>query len=135
MKTIRLQCQGWCQHSNPDPNRFEPGVKCKAGVEYYALVDIEKNGRQGCALRLPCHGDTGETRGIPVSPCDKYEPLTEEMIAEHEKDVQRTIDCLRADVSSCCEAPIDKSQVIKDGKHKNHGPRFCSKCKKMVYMV
>jgi hypothetical protein len=38
-------------------------------------------------------------------------------------------------LSPCCEAPIDESRVIRDGCYKGHGPRFCSKCGELVYMV
>jgi hypothetical protein len=42
---------------------------------------------------------------------------------------------MKRNVSSCCEAPIDESQVITEGQFKGHGPRYCSKCKRCVYMV
>ena len=135
MKSLREQIQGRCQHSTGDPNKFDPGVKCKAGVEFYVLANIAEFGRQGCALRLPCHGDTGETRGIPVSPCDKYVPWTEEMIQADIAQWEHVKACLVNEVSPCCNAPIDKSQVIRSGPHKNHGPRYCSKCGKLVFRV
>ena len=135
MKSLREQIHGRCQHSTGDPNKFDPGVKCKAGVEFYELAKIAEFGKQGCALRLPCHGDTGETRGIPVSPCDKYVPWTEEMIQADIDQWEETKRCIFADLSPCCKAPLDKTQVIQSGKYKNHGPRFCSKCKRVVFMV
>lgn len=38
-------------------------------------------------------------------------------------------------LTSCCEAPVDYSQVIEKGRYKNHGPRFCSKCRRCLYQV
>lgn len=37
--------------------------------------------------------------------------------------------------SACCNAPIDYSRVIKTGRHKGHGGRYCSKCGKCVFWV
>jgi hypothetical protein len=39
------------------------------------------------------------------------------------------------DLSPCCKAPIDESKVIKKGIHVGHGPRYCSKCKKFIFLV
>lgn len=38
-------------------------------------------------------------------------------------------------LSSCCNAAIDKSHVITSGRHKGHGPRYCSKCGRCLFMV
>lgn len=37
--------------------------------------------------------------------------------------------------SVCCGAELDCSHVIPGGPHKGHGPRYCSKCGKVVYIV
>ena len=49
--------------------------------------------------------------------------------------LKQAIELIAKGFSPCCEAPIDKSRVIAEGRHKGHGARFCSKCKKVVYMV
>jgi hypothetical protein len=76
---------------------------------------------------LPCYGEHGE--------CSGYSPLTVEELAAKEAEQQRHIDLMRQGLSSCCEAPFDTSQVITSGRFKNHGPRFCSKCKRVCFMV
>jgi hypothetical protein len=38
-------------------------------------------------------------------------------------------------LSPCCEAPIDKSRVIRKGRHRGHGPRICSKCHQLVFFI
>jgi hypothetical protein len=108
---------------------------CEAGVNFNELMRVKELGRTGCMMRLPCTGRTGVTRGIPVEPCNKYQPLTEADIQKEIDMLKRAVKCLKDDVSSCCNAPIDKSRVIQRGKHKGHGPRYCSKCKSVVYVV
>ena len=34
----------------------------------------------------------------------------------------------QADLSSCCQAPIDRSQLLQSGRFKGSGWTFCSKC-------
>lgn len=71
--------------------------------------------------------------------CQKYNPLTatefEAKQREDEKADKHFEDCLRRKISTCCEAPLDESQVITGGRHKGHGPRFCSKCGRCCFMV
>jgi len=98
-------------------------------------MQIDELGREGCMLRLPCRGATGETRGISVNECDRYEPVTEEQIQAELKQWDETKACIFSGISSCCKAPLDESQVITEGPRKNHGRRFCSKCGKLVFMV
>lgn len=39
-------------------------------------------------------------------------------------------------VSWCCQAPIDESRVISaKGRHNGHGPRYCSRCKQLLFRV
>ena len=67
--------------------------------------------------------------------CEKYSPFTKEEIEKKEAAIRHSTDCLQRGVSSCCEAPLDTSHVITEGRHKGHGPRFCSKCHKCAFMV
>jgi hypothetical protein len=55
--------------------------------------------------------------------------------SEEDKQHDEFMECLKKGISTCRKAPIDESHVIKTGRHKNHGPRFCSKCKRCVFMV
>ena len=100
--------------------------QCNAGICYSDVED-----KNISRLRnIPCFGWTGLT-----TICDKYQPPTPEELEAEEAEHKRVMDMFSRDLSTCCEAPIDKSQVIQSGTHKNHGPRFCSKCGKLVYMV
>jgi len=136
MKSLREQLTGVCKHAAPRMLRDRDEC-CKAGVNYHALARIDELGRTGCALRFPCGGEKPgtETRGNVVEKCDKYEPLTPEEIDAEIAEHDREIACLLRGVSRCCEAPIDERAVILDGEHKGHGPRFCSKCGNVVFMV
>lgn len=99
-----------CRHFNGVQN-----LNCDAKVKYPVITV------------LPCYG---EHEG-----CEKYSPLNAEELAAKEAERQRHIDLMRKGLSSCCEAPFDTSQVITQGRFKNHGPRFCSKCKRVCFMV
>ena len=100
-----------CRHFNGIQNGM-----CDSKVEYPSDVDI-------------CFGDGGENE------CGGYDPLTVEELAKKEVEMQRHMDLMRQGLSSCCEAPFDTSQVITKGYSKGHGPRFCSKCKRLCFMV
>lgn len=50
-------------------------------------------------------------------------------------EAERVIACLERGVSPCCEAPLDLSHVIKSGRYKGHGKRFCSQCRRWVGTV
>ncbi len=126
-----------CKHRSPGPIKFQPGETCKAGVDYYALARIAQLGRDGCACRLPCQGgkDKDERTGLQIFPCEKYEVHTEDEVQEMVREMEHCLDCMTRGVSSCCEAEIDKSHLIKEGPHKGHGRAFCSKCQKCVYVI
>jgi len=100
-----------CRHFNGIQNE-----KCEAGLEY-------PDPRE-----LPCLKE-----GNAV--CEKYSSFTAEELAEQEKEFKRQMDLLMQGLSSCCEAPIDTTQVIQSGRYKGHGPRICSKCRKLVFRV
>ena len=110
---------------------------CGKGRIYDEVSRKEELGLTGCMIRLPCIGNEPGTiiRGHTVESCDLYEPHTKEEIEAEDKEFQRTVELMKKGLSSCCEAPIDISHVITDGQHKGHGPRYCSKCKRMAYMV
>ena len=130
---IKSQLRGGCRHATS----IRDNETCKAGMVYDEIMKRKELGDVGCMVRLPCSGKPvgSITRGHTVQPCNKYDPLTEEEIEQEEREIQEIIKNIASGVSSCCKAPIDESRVIPDGQHKGHGPRYCSKCKKLVYMV
>lgn len=91
--------------------------------------------KRKCAVDIPyqsplqriCLGQPGE--------CEKFGNYTPEEIAKEEASVTHSIECLKKGLSTCCEAELDLTRVIKDGRHKGHGPRFCSKCHQLAFMV
>lgn len=42
---------------------------------------------------------------------------------------------LRTGITDCCQAEVDTTHVIKEGRHKGHGRYYCSKCKQLLFMV
>lgn len=101
-----------CRHFNGIQNDL-----CEAKIGY---PEYKNN--------LPCFGNTDQ-------PCDGYSPFTAEELVEQEAKIQRHMELMQKGLSSCCEEPFDTSQVIQSGEFKNHGPRFCSKCGKLAFMV
>lgn len=101
-----------CRHFNGAMNE-----KCDNGVGYPP------------ADRLPCWGDNSD------STCGAYSPLTVEELVKKEADLQRHMDLMQKGLSDCCEAPFDTSRVITSGRFKNHGPRYCSRCHRLLFMV
>lgn len=98
-----------CRHFNGMQNQ-----KCAVGIKYPEYKEV------------PCFGE---------NVCTKYSPLTENE-AQKECDASSKNDELIAKgLSICCEKPLDTTQVITEGPHKGHGPRFCSACEKLVFMV
>ena len=129
-----------CRHFNGIGQK-----KCKAGIDYLSkAVDHEpiryQNAHDGrvrpgvysCCRSFPC-GERLNMSG--TAKCDKYDPFTAEENAAHEAEIKRSHDLMARGLSSCCEAPIDESQVIRAGRHKGHGPRYCSKCGRCVLIV
>lgn len=110
---------------------------CEANVRYDEVSRRAELGDLGCFCRLPCMGkEPGtEDNGQIVQPCEQYESTPREDIEQAERDMERAIELMKKGLSSCCEATIDESHVIREGEHKGHGPRYCSECGKVAYMV
>jgi len=101
-----------CRHFNGVQNEM-----CESKIKYPRPIKD-----------IPCFGK-GKTE------CEGYVPFTTEELEAKEKEMQRNLDLMNAGLSSCCEAPFDFSHVIPDGQFKGHGPRFCSECKALCFMV
>jgi hypothetical protein len=67
--------------------------------------------------------------------CDDYSPHTQRELDEQDARFARGFELIARGLSPCCEALLDMSQVITSGAHKGHGPRICSKCRKVVMVV
>lgn len=133
MKSMREQLTGKCKHIGGSLHKAssDPTEACLAGVSYYELMKIDELGVLGCCCRVPCGGKTGDS----IHTCDKYQPLSEQEIQAEIDAWEETTRCLQEGISNCCKAPIDESRAIKEGPHKGHGPRYCSKCRKLAYIV
>lgn len=116
---------GWCRHFNGVQNKT-----CRAGVDYETVNVVQlPDGTQ--KKSLPCIAAHNHAGAV----CPKREEYTALDLAEQEAQHKRTMDLLARGLSSCCEAPLNTSQVIQSGRHKGHGPRFCSACGKCVFIV
>ena len=107
----------WCKHY-----RAVSFECCKVDIPY----DTFK--RPG-AFKLPCVQDDDAPE------CPQFELRSAEEIAAMRAAMEKRMDLLAKGLSGCCEAALDESQVIKEGRHKGHGTRFCSKCRKVAFMV
>lgn len=122
-----------CKHFNGVQND-----RCKLGVCYSSLTNQERPVFGQIPERshhLPCLPPFGRNSDLPQAQCEKREFQTVAEIEAEEAETKRFLDCLDRGVSGCCEAPINETQVIRNGPHKGHGPRFCSKCGKLAFMV
>lgn len=103
---------------------------CEAGVRYRDVA----GGRSHLAV-LPCLPPMPHKAHETPATCASKRLPTEAEIAASEAEFEQAMERLRRGVSSCCEAEIDESQVITSGRHKGHGPRYCTACRKLVFMV
>lgn len=106
-----------CRHFNGIQNK-----RCRAGVDYDSLPV------KALHLNHPCHK---QEKTI----CDRYDGYTTEELEQQRADFEARLEALRQNLSPCCRAELDMSHVITEGMFKNHGPRFCTKCGKVVYIV
>lgn len=124
-----------CKHHTGMTNE-----RCAAGVRYLDVaLDHEPiryrqhpgSGPYSIGRSFPCLGKYN----LGGATCPKLELPTAQEVESEEAASKRSMDLLRRGLSSCCEAAIDESRVIRDGRHKGHGPRFCSKCGKCLFIV
>jgi len=110
MKQQRHDKTKKCRHFNGLINE-----KCEAEVRY-------KDHSASCCF--------GTTDG-----CISYSPFTAAELLKQQEDIDRHLTLMRKGLSSCCEAPFDTSRVLEAGPYKGHGPRYCSKCGRMCFIV
>lgn len=123
---------GQCVHFTGIQNKA-----CKAGIAYEdARVTHDPIPVAGPVTGLP-----GVARmSLPCLPpnaakvvCPSYlEPTPEEIAADRAK-IDAFVASLGANVSPCCKAAIDDSHVVKAGRYKGSGPRYCASCKKLLF--
>ncbi len=65
----------------------------------------------------------------------KMEPITEAEAAASQARIDAISAAVASGVSPCCQAEINDSAVIKNGRHKGHGRRYCRACGNEVYRV
>ncbi len=99
---------------------------CKAGVRYHSFHGNDA----GWALRLPCLQMWREEKPKTKVECSLYEPATEEDIKEQDARFAEALELLQQDLSACCKAPLDHSQIVTRGQFKGNGWLYCSACKK-----
>lgn len=113
---------------------------CAAGVRYLDVAldhePIRYRQRTGdhtysMIRSFPCLGKYN----LGGATCPKRELPSPEEVEAEEAASRRSMDLLNRGLSSCCEAPIDERAVIREGRHKGHGPRYCSKCGNCVFIV
>lgn len=131
LQSMRAFCRHFIGPARWESNRTHGARQCLAGKTYAEVAKTAQLGRWGCAVRAPC-SDGIAKEGCA---CDKYEPYTAKELLEQEKEFDRVMDCMKRQVSECCESPYDEHQVIKEGEYKGHGTRYCSKCGKPLFRV
>lgn len=92
-------------------------ARCEEGLRY----------KQEWRGHLPCLGESQACRG--------YSPRTAEELASQEREAERRLALVSRGLSACCEQPLDTSRVIPDGPRAGHGPRLCSACNRLAFMV
>lgn len=120
---INVSKAQWCKHYNGTVN-----PACKIGVEYATVrqeLHVAETGRTKFAY--PCTDDCGG--------CEKKELRTAEELAAIKAERDHHYECFKKGISPCCNVPINDSRVIKEGRHKGHGARYCSKCGKCLFIV
>jgi len=67
--------------------------------------------------------------------CPKFKATSEEEVSELRHRMLKSYASAVFDhkKSPCCNATIDESQVIAEGRFKGHGARTCSTCGKVVF--
>jgi hypothetical protein len=100
---------------------------CKAGIPYSSV-------RGSAPYSLSClRDDHWHAGGRP--PCAEYIAQTREQVDAEDAEFKRRIELHAKGLSGCCEAALNTRQVITSGRHKGHGPRFCSKCGAIAFLV
>jgi len=102
--------------------------RCRKEIEYDSVM-IEAAGR--CAFPCVPPSSIGDLRAECL---ERRLPTPEELDAEDAR-AEREDELLAKGLSFCCEAPLDERRVILEGRRAGHGPRLCSECGKIVFVV
>ena len=108
-----------CRHFNGMINDT-----CNVGVEYISVRDTST-----APYGYPCFSEGSLL-------CEHKQLYSEEELLAQDAQAKLDSELLSKGLSLCCKAPIDNRCVIPPGSpHAGHGPRFCSKCGKIVFIV
>jgi hypothetical protein len=118
----------YCRHYR---RGYRVAMECEAGMDL-GTTQVVPIGEGGHRIG-PCI--EGHTLVDPLKHCPHWIRQTREEGENRADEIEHAESCIRRGVSACCEAPIDESRVITSGRHKGHGPRICSRCWKIVFMV
>lgn len=92
---------------------------------------VHRKGGRGCAKDHQCSVYKLSGR----AQCPGYEPPTPEIVEARRAANRRRMELLSRGLSDCCEASIDTRNVVTEGRYKGHGPRYCSKCHRLLFYV
>ena len=112
-----------CKHFNGIMNDA-----CSAGVNNLSVRDVRFK-----PYRYPCWGE-GRDDICPK----RVMPSEADLAVWHEQDARADAivkAMLGGKLSPCCKAKLDESRVVKKGALRGRGPRYCSKCGKLVCIV
>ena len=74
----------------------------------------------------------------PFAPVSENPFAPVEALTEKERNFQKLLDMMHnitEGLPPCYGADIDESEGILSGPHKGRGPRYCSKCHKLLFRV
>lgn len=114
---MRLNTARQCRHFT----RFSNHI-CEAGVVY---TTVRTRGTEH-ALDA-CFGEN--------EACERYSPYTAEEQSAHKAERKRVAECIQQGISPCCGRAIDTSSVVASGRYEGCGPRYCSQCRKLLFLV
>lgn len=118
-----------CEHFTGIPILSNSPEKCGKGVLYSTVTS--SRGTYSC-----CRDERWEQNGQPA--CELFElpdpAAVEAKAAEKYARMEKAADLMMNGLSSCCEAAFIHGQDG-TGKLEDHGPHFCSACRRVAYWV
>lgn len=118
-----------CEHFTGLPLMDSSPDKCRKDVPYSSVMSVR--GTYAC-----CRDERWERNGQPA--CELFELPDPKMVEAREREKNerfaRSADLMMKGLSSCCEAAFIHGQDGQ-GKMEDHGPHFCSSCRRVAYWV